>query len=251
MYSKHELLTRFYTTVDRGEVKIETRSHGFEYLKKLRGLGTLQYAEWKNGVFKYKLTNVPGGVFDDLVDLHLESQINLCVFFSGQKNNIFCFNLDSFDGSNKSLKAVAQFLREDLRRLNIEPLILKSGHGYHFWCRLARAEENARLQAFMKAMVDVAAFQAVAEGIGISNLQCICYPRHIPNDISIRLFGCRHSVTGSFNSVVAEIGENGAVLGEEASWRYFEEYMGKHTIENGLFGLALNAATELAQIVNK
>lgn len=249
MYSKHELLSRFYTTVDRGQVKIETRTHGFDYMRRLDEIASLQYSEWKNGVFKYKLTNVTEDVFEHFLGLHLESKINLCVFFNAERNNIFCFNLDTFNGSVESLKAVARFLQQNLRRLRIEPLILRSGHGYHFWCRLQSPEENARLQAFMQAMIDVAAFQAVAGGVNIASLQCICYPRHIANDISIRLFGCYHSVTGYFNSVVAKIGENDEILDEEASWRYFEEYLDKCTIENAHFDLAFNAAMRLAEIV--
>lgn len=252
MHYKRELLTEFYTTVDHEQVKVETKSHGFDYMHKLNEIATLQYSEWKNGgVFKYKLANVTPSVFNDLLDLHLDSRINLCVFFNGKSNNIFCFNLDSFRGSDSSLKIVARFLLQNLKRLQIEPLILKSGHGYHFWCRLAAAEENGRLQAFMKAMSDVAAFQAAAGGVNISNLQCICYPRYIPNDISIRLFGCYHTVTGYFNSVVTKIGENDELLDDEASWRYFEDYIENCTISNELFGRALNAAMRLAEIVNK
>jgi hypothetical protein len=249
MHSKSELLSEFYSTVDRTQVKIETKSHGFDYLQELSKIGTLKYGEWKNDAFKYKLTDLKPTVFDELLKEHLDSKINLCVFFNETGNNIFCFNLDSFGGNINNIKTVARFLSQILNRLQIRPLILISGHGYHFWCRTSSPVENSRLRAFMKAVLDVAVFQAVVKKINISKLQCICYPRFISHDISIRLFGSLHTATGNFTSVVVKIDTEDELLDDENSWLYFENYIKNHTVSNEQFENAFNGAMRLASII--
>lgn len=234
MSTKFELLKFFFMSMDQERAKVETGSHGFDYLLYLKSLGKLEYSEWKNGVFKYKLTELKPHIFDDLLEQHLATKINLCIYFNGECNNIFCFNLDSFNDDDNSLKLVAQLMLENLKKLRIQPLILKSGHGYHFWCRLSDMVENSKIQSFMQAVVDITVFQATVNNINIAKLQCICYPRHKSHDISIRLFGSIHTVTGRFIHVVEKIDSEDVLLDKEKSWEYFEHYS-SHNIINKTF----------------
>lgn len=249
MYSHSQLLEEFYTTADKRKVKIETKKHGFSYLDELSLLGELRYSEWKNGVFKYNIAGLKAGVFESLIEKHLSGEINLCVYFSPHKNNIFCFNLDSFTDDRKSLVSAARFIADTLIRLHAEPLVLKSGHGYHFWCRLEKPRDNDEIIAFLQNVLDVAVFRAAADKNDVESLQCILYPRHNADDISIRLFGTHHSVSGKFISVVTEIDTEDTTLGEEDSWAYFEDYLKNKTIPDELFNYCCGGAKMLAEAV--
>lgn len=249
MYSHKELLSEFYTTADKTKAKIETKKHGFSYLEELSQIGNLRYSEWKNGVFKYNITDLKEGVYENLLDKHLSGEINLCIYFDPHKNNIFCFNLDSFTDDRASLVAAARFIEDTLIRLHADPLVLKSGHGYHFWCRLEKARDNKEIAEFMQNVLDVAVFEAAAQSSDVESLQCILYPRHNADDISIRLFGTHHSVNGRFISVVTEINTEDTVLGEEESWAYFEDYLKNKTIPDNLFSYCCGGAKMIAEAV--
>lgn len=246
---KHKLITEFYSTIDKTSLKLETTKGGFDYLSKLSNVGTLLYSEWKNSVFKYKLTDIEKKEFDKLIDLHINGEINYCAYLDSEKNNIFCFNLDSFDDDLSNLKVVTIYLVENLLRINIEPIILKSGHGYHIWVRLCDKYENSVIQNFMENMMDVAVFQAVVKGVSIKGLQCIFYPRVNKGDISIRLFGTYHSVTQKFVAVTVRIDKEDTVLSEEESWQYFEEFFDRAKVKSETFDFAIKTAERLAKTV--
>lgn len=247
---KHKLLTQFYSTIDKTSLKLETTKGGFLYLEKLSDLGTLLYSEWKNSVFKYKISNISDKEFHSLIDLHLSGEINYCAYLNSEKNNICCFNLDSFEDDLCNLKVVTIYLVENLLRLNIEPLILKSGHGYHLWIRLVEEYPNAVLLKFMENMIDVAVFQSVVKGVSIKELQCIFYPRVNKGDISIRLFGTYHSVTKKFVGVTVRIDKKDMVLSEEQSWEYFKDFLERANVSSETFEFALKTAENLAKTVN-
>ena len=249
MPAKIELLNEFYSTMDKTQVKIETKAHGFDYLKYISSLANLKYSEWVNGLYRYRLTEIEPDIFNHLLKRHIDKKLNICIYFNEIKNNIFCFNLDSFNKNKNEIKEIAVLLNRNLGKLQIKPLILKSGRGYHFWCRLSSAFENSQLQSFMKSMIDITVFEAVMQNINLDRLQCICYPRFNSHDVSIRLFGSNHTETGKFLSVMTNIEDDGSLLDEEQSWRYFENYIKSCTIGKESFGRALTCAAKLASII--
>lgn len=249
MEAKAELLKAFYPTADRTQAKLETAEHGPGFLRELQSMSTLRYGEWIEGTFKYRLEGISPAGFDVLLRRHLESSLNLCVYFHPRANAMFCLNLDRFQKSGENLRELAKILLALLRRLEIEPLVLQSGHGYHFWCRLAAPAENARLQEFLHAVTELSVFQAVAAGVSIARLQFICYPRPRVDDISIRLFGCRHTVSGLFSRVVASLDGGDLLLGEEESWAAFARYREMCTVPEDVFARAEETARRLLSVI--
>jgi hypothetical protein len=248
--TKDGLLKDFYATIDKTQLKIETKHHGFGYFEEISRLATLDYTEFKNKTYKLKLTNIQPEDFETLLRQHLDSEINICAYFDEQENSVFCFNLDCFTDDDSGIRLVAKFLRETLQKLGILPLVLKSGHGYHFWCKLKDPVPNGELQAFMEALTGIATFEAALDHADFTKLQCICYPRPLTHDISIRLFGARHIGTGVFSPVVVGIGERDELLSEADSWRYFEEYALKCAVETSHFKKASAQAAKLAAIID-
>ncbi len=248
--AKAALLKAFYPTADRTQAKLETAEHSPGFLRELQSMGTLRYGEWIEGTFKYRLAGISPEGFDALLRRHLESRLNLCVYFHPRANSMFCLNLDRFQKTEENLRELARILLALLRRLEIEPLVLRSGHGYHFWCRLAAPAENARLQEFLHAVTEVSVFQAVAGGVNIARLQFICYPRPRVDDISIRLFGCRHTVSGLFSRVVASLEDGGdLLLDEEESWAAFARYREMCTVPEDVFARAEETAKRLLAVI--
>jgi hypothetical protein len=248
------MLNAFYTTISRNRVKIEARGYRPELQDNRKTHAVFAYGEFRNGVFKYSFSGVGAALFDEFLESHIRAETNLCCYLDPQENSLFAFNLDCYEkldavDENPEIRAFAAVVSEILRRLGVRPLIIRSGHGYHFWCRLSEPVDNRRLRAFTDAVVDVAVFRMTAQKIGIDRLQCICYPRVNTQDISIRLFGSRHTVTGRFSGVVEEPGENGAVLGEEESWRYFERFLNGPFLDPSQFERALTCAGELASLI--
>lgn len=250
MDSKEGLLKKFYETVDREKVKIETQNHGLGYFKLVDQLGTFEYGEFRNGVYKYRLSGIEPEVFTRLLRLHIQKELNLCVYLNHEANNVFVFNLDSYVEQGLEIRIFANILAADLFGLGIRPIILKSGHGYHFWCRTAASVRNERLRGFMDAVVNMAVYQTAERGINVESLQCICYPRAV-TDVSIRMFGSRHTVSGRFVPVVTQIGPEDRVMNEEDSWRYFERYMNESSVKAEVFDKALDSALKLAAITGK
>lgn len=246
---KHKLLTEFYSSINKTCFKLETTKGSFDYLEHLKTLGELEYSEWKNTVFKYKLNNIESLEFEKLIDLHIAGEINYCAYLGEKANNIFCFNLDSFNEDYTNLKIVAIYLIKDLLKLNIEPLILSSGHGYHIWVRLEENFDNLILLNFMENMMDIATFQAISNDVNIKDLQCIFYPRLKFDDISIRLFGTTHTVTKKFISVVGKIDREDTLLNEFDSWQFFSDYLSCSKVSSQIFEFAIKSAEQLAKTV--
>ncbi len=254
MDSKKQLLNAFYSTIDKSQFKIETKEYLPELLDSRKTDAVFQYGEFKNGIFKYRFSNSDAKFFDQCLEDHLSARSNLCCYLDPNANNLFVFNLDTFEKLGEvdrcaELKAFATALSDILFRLGLRPLILRSGHGYHFWCRLAAPVENHRLRALMDAVVEVAVLRLTAARIDLGKLQCICYPRVNTNDVSIRLFGSRHAVTGRFCGVVEKIGENRAILGDAESWLCFEQFMNRTSLDSSQFARALGCAKELRTLI--
>ena len=248
MHSKELLLDEFYTTIDRRQLKVETRSHGKDYIGTMWSAGEFDFGEYKNGVYKYRLSGVEPDRFTEFLEEHVEKKINLCVYFHIEKNNLFAINLDSTVKQGAEIKVMALYIAECMMKLGLPPLVIKSGHGYHFWCRICEPVENCRLQALMNALIKDAVQRLRAKGLKSENLQCICYPRPKASDISIRLFGSEHIISGRFSSVVTGINTEDTVLGEEESWRYFENYMNECTAAKARVEKALDDITNMKSL---
>ena len=230
MPSKIDLLREFYNTADTTRLKIETKFCGLPYCKELKRLGTLEYIAFDQKVCKYRISGLPPDAYQSFLEQHLEKKINLCAYFNPEENAVFAFNLDFVSAIGTDLKIYALYLFRDLYVLGIFPLVLRSGHGYHFWCKVSEPVANTKLRAFMKAACDKAFEEAVSKGVNTDLLRCTRYPRLNTGDISIRLFGSNHIVTGLFSNVVIRIDEADTILNEADSWSYFEKYLREYRI---------------------
>lgn len=218
-------LRAFYTGVDRRIAKIETREHGFAFLRALSNGAHVDYAELKKGVYKYRLSGIEPGFFDELLRQHAAGDLNLCAYFGAEQNSVFALNVDSISSFAGKGKILALCLLEAFDALGVAPLTLRSGHGYHLLCRLARPAPNGALRALMDGAVRRAADAMERRGVTIADLQCTGHPRPRHGDVSLRLFGSAHVRTGLFPCVAARIGREDDLLGEAESWACFEDYL--------------------------
>jgi hypothetical protein len=249
------LLNAFYTTVDKGSFKVETKDFFPEFLDNKDKNAICQYSEFKNGIFKYCFSDVSEVFYDRCLEEHLGNKINLCCYLNPIANSLFAFNLDSYEKLDRvdecaELKAFAKILSAILLKFGVRPFIICSGHGYHFWCRLSVPVENQRLRVFMQSVLTLSKFQMTAERLDLSRLQCICYPRVNTHDVSIRLFGSKHTVTGRFCGVVKNPRGEWAACGEEESWHCFEEFINCTPVTEQQFERAQNFAIELLKLIS-
>lgn len=230
MFSKLEDLLEFYNAIDFSRVKIESKKSDIGYWNRLDAAAGLNYVEFSKNVCKYRMSGLSHEDFTYFLKQHIDKEINLCVYFNPEKNNLFAFNLDSVDPQINSIKIYALYVFKTLLSCDIFPLIIKSGHGYHFWGRINGLMENSRLRMFISA-VSRRAFSLTAEqGVDMSVLRSILYPRSDTGDISIRMFGGKHMITGEFSHVVTRIDEKDTVLDEKESWDYFHQYIDECTV---------------------
>ena len=242
MPSKIDLLCKFYNTIDTSRIKIETKKYGLSYMRKLKSAAELNYCTCKKDVYKYRLSGLSRELFMDFLDRHLKKELNLCVYFNSEKNSLFAFNLDSHGEDESSLKVYALYLFKTLFDLGIDPLIIKSGHGYHFWCRISEPVGNSKLLRFADAVSDKALHISEQKGLNVDILRCTRYPRINTGDISIRLFGTKHMYTGEFSDIVTRIDIEDTVLGENESWQFFEWYLKECRVPLTVFNKAYERA---------
>jgi hypothetical protein len=233
------LLREFYGGLPRDRAKVETRRHGFRYLEELLSDGvTLEYGELTlSGLLhKYKLANIPEHRMAGLFRSHVEKECNLCLYFDGRANNLFCFNLDNNHKTNNTaiipeMELAVGMLREHLERLGCAPLVVASGRGFHLWCRLEGPVDNDRLYEFMLRSAAKTAAALHKRGLDHNRIKVNLYPdRRIRDVVSLRLFGSEHAKNRVFSRVLDREG----LLDEEASWSRFERYL-----EGGAITLAL------------
>jgi hypothetical protein len=135
------LLKEFYRGLPQDRAKVETHEQGFAFLEMLLAGGvTLEYGELTltRLLHKYKLGNIPEARMDELLCAHVEKRCNVCLYFDGEANDTFCFNLDNNHKADNTvlipeMKAAVRALREHLAGLGCEPLTVASGRGYHLW----------------------------------------------------------------------------------------------------------------------
>jgi len=234
MDSRIVLLNKFYST-DKTKAKIESKNSGTEYLDSLTINSVFEYGEFKNGIFKYKLSDLSPARFDELLSDHIATEINLCAYFNKESNNNFAFNLDYSALPTNDVKIAALLLMQNLIKLEMFPLIIKSGRGYHMWCKIDEKIENTRLISFMNKLKQISIFNIKRDGFNTENVNCTLYPRVDTNDISLRMFGSNHIDTGMFSSVVTEINKNDKLLDMSESWDYFDWYINNRIITKTCF----------------
>ena len=240
MDTRVRLLKDFYSTMEKGKLKLEINDHGFDFVEKLLAEGiTLEYGELSvyGLTHKYKLLNVSESSINRLLQDHVNKNCNVCFYFNEVANNTFCFNMDNnHKNNNTELIPEMQFalnaLMGYLVELGIEPLVLASGRGYHVWCRVDEAIGN---QLLSDMMVRIAAKTMTALHENDYNYQKVkfnMYPNPRNNNIlSLRLFGSEHIKNKTFSYVYTKMG----LLDEEKSWDFFADYLVKKTIPKDKF----------------
>jgi len=234
MDKKIDLLLRFYNNMLKDKLKLEHKAHGFAFIDQLTAKeSTLDYVQVDtNLVHKYRLLGVTETHFLELLEGHVKQEHNICLYFNEQANNIFCFNLDNnykIDSTCliPSLTLAIKYLRQHLGKYAIEPLVIKSGRGFHCWCRLSHPLDNEMLFGFM---IRIAAQTLVSLSYAGHDYHTIKFnmapnPRVVKIS-SLRLFGSKHVKTDCFSQVNIPGGD----LDEPQSWQYFAEYLANKTI---------------------
>jgi hypothetical protein len=225
---------------------METEQFGFPFLARLLSDGVrLEYGELTSTrlLHKYKLVNIPERRMDELLEAHINKECNVCRYFGAAANDVFCFNLDNNHKTENTvvipeMDLAIRSLRACLRELGCEPLIVASGRGYHVWCRLEGAVENVRLYDFMLRAA-VRALMAFHGGdLDHQQIKFNFYPDiKALNVVSLRLFGSSHAKNKVFSHVLSA----DRLLGEDASWACFEDFLRNRTISLAKFAEAANA----------
>jgi hypothetical protein len=250
MDPKVNLLREFYRGLPKDRAKVETEDHGFAFLAALLADGaTLEYGELTlSGLLhKYKLAHLSEGRLDGLLRAHVEKACNVCLYFDGRENDLFCFNLDNNHKTDNTvlipeMELAVRVLGDHLRGLGCDPLVVASGRGYHLWVRLNGAVANERLYDFMlrSGVVTVAALHA--EGHDYHRIKLNFYPDpRIRDVVSLRLFGSQHAKTKRFSQILSAEG----LLDEAASWKYFADHLRMRTVTLERFDAASDALAKM------
>jgi hypothetical protein len=240
------LLKAFYAGLPKDRAKIETLEHGFAFLETLLSDGaTLEYGELTlSGLLhKYKLSHVPEPRMNALLHAHVEKRCNVCLYFDETANSTLCFNLDNNHKTNNTvlipeMEFAVRSIREQLTALGCEPLVIASGRGYHVWCRLEAAADNARLYDFMLLVAARTMAALHHDGRDYQQIKFNVYPDcRTRNVVSLRLFGSDHAK----NKVFSRILTSERLLDERESWTWFERYLCDRVIPLARFNEAYAA----------
>ena len=243
MDPKAELIKEYFSGLPKDRLKLETSEHGFGFLEEmLTGGMTLEYGErvLNKEVHKYKFSNVPEWRMDSLLVSHARKSCNVCLYFKDVANSLFAFNLDKdyrFDkvSSLPEMAAAVDLLRNTLTSVGCEPLVITSGKGFHFWCRLAGAVKNDQLYDFMLRAMAKTLYGLHKRGLDHNRISPRFYPDPGMRDkISLRLFGSDHASSKVFSRVSTASG----LLDEDASWVAFEKHLRTSTIALEAFRIA-------------
>ena len=224
------LLKEFYDGLPKDRAKVETYEHGFDFLESVMTGGmTLTYGELTpTGLLhKYKFGNISEARMDALLEAHVGKRCNVCLYFDGAANRLFCLNLDNNHKTGNTvvipeMSAAVGHLRAQLTALGCEPLIIASGRGYHVWCRLEAAVANERLYGFMLRVAAKTMAALHYEGLDYHKVKFNLYPDcRIQDFVSLRLFGSEHAK----NKVFSRILTPETLLDEAGSWAAFEHHL--------------------------
>jgi hypothetical protein len=239
------LLNEFSRGFVKGKAKIETERFGFAYLERLLSDGgTLEYGELTTAglLHKYKIVDIADHRMDELLQMHIMKECNVCRYFGADKNDVFCFNMDNNHKTNNTvvipeMSLALEALRKCLLGLGCEPLIIASGRGYHVWLRLGEPVENKLLYTFMLRSAARALVALRIGGYDHNTIKFSFYPDIKVNDVvSLRLFGSEHAKNKIFSHVFTPTG----LLDEARSWKYFEHFVRNKTMSTANFRSALD-----------
>jgi hypothetical protein len=228
------LLKEFSGRFIGGKAKIETEQCGFAFLEWLLSDGVaLEYGELTDTrlLHKYKIVDIAEHRMDELLQLHIRKQLNVCRYFGTEKNDVFCFNMDNNHKTDNTtiipeMSLARDTLRTCLLGLGCEPLIVASGRGYHVWVRLDEPTENTLLYGFMIAAAARALLPLMVRGDDHRAVKFSFYPDiNVIDAVSLRLFGTEHAKNKTFSHVFTPNG----LLDEDDSWKYFEHFVRNKT----------------------
>jgi hypothetical protein len=228
------LLKEFSRGFVSGKAKVETEQFGFEFLEwLLSDGGALEYGELTDTrlLHKYKIVDIPEHRIDELIQLHIAKQLNVCRYFGTERNDVFCFNMDNNRKTNNTaiipeMNVALDALRSCLWGFECKPLIIASGRGYHVWVRLVEPMENTLLYDFMIATAARALLPLFIRGDDHRAVKFSFYPDiNIIDEVSLRLFGTEHAKNRTFSQVLTPNG----LLDENDSWKYFEHFVRNET----------------------
>lgn len=255
MDTRVELVSAFYQAMCEDKVKLETKNYGFEFVKNLTSGGeTLDYVQMENHfIHKYRLLNVSEHRRQSLLQGHVNQDYNVCLYFDETANNTLCFNIDNNYKKNNNeiipeVELAVDYIQQHLGTYGMEAVSVKSGRGYHVWLRFERPIANQLLLDFM---IQISARTLASLHVNQHDYHAVkinMSPNpHFVKIISLRAFGSKHIKTGSFSHIKAKAG---ALLSEDDSWKYFENYMINKTVSERQFGLAYDeVATKKAKPV--
>jgi hypothetical protein len=245
MDPKVGLLRDFSRCFVPGKAKIETEKFGFAYLERLlSGGATLEYGELTSArlLHKYKIVDVPDNRMDELLEMHVMKECNVCRYFGAEKSDVLCFNMDNNHRTNNTvvipeMSIALGALQTCLQSLGCEALTIASGRGYHVWLRLQEPVANALLYRFMIRAAAHALLPLLTGGYDHRTIKFSFYPDVTVNDVvSLRLFGSEHAKNKVFSFVYTPEG----LLDETASWTYFEDFVRTKAISTATFRAGLD-----------
>lgn len=237
-----ELLEQFYTTMCKDKLKIEIKKYGFDFLHKLTADGTnLDYMQvGSDFIHKYRLLNVSDNRRKHFLRGHVNQEYNVCLYFDPTANNTLCFNLDNnYKVNNTAIIAemdvAVKCLQQHLEEYGMVPLVIKSGRGYHHWCRFDKPIANHLLYDFMIRMAAKTLASLHEHGYDYHTIKFNMGPNpKVVNVVSLRVFGSKHIKNGVFSHIET----NRGILNESDSWSYFKDYIMKKTISEQQFMMA-------------
>jgi hypothetical protein len=224
------LLKDFSKSFITGKAKIETEQFGFAFLEQLLSEGgTLEYGELTDTrlLHKYKIVDISERRMDELIELHILKQLNVCRYFGRESNDVICFNMDNNHKTDNTaiipeMSLALDTLRTCLLDVGCEPLVVASGRGYHLWLRLDEPMENTLLYGFMVAAAARALLPLVVRGDDHRAVKFSFYPDiNVIDAVSLRLFGTEHAKNKTFSHILTPDG----LLDEDDSWKHFERFI--------------------------
>ena len=234
MDTRVALLKEFSRGFIKGKAKIEAEHFGFPFLEwLLSGGSALEYGELTDTrlLHKYKVVDISESRMDELIQLHVLKQFNVCRYFGTEQNDVFCFNIDNNHKTDNTaiipeMSLALDTLRTCLLGFGCEPLIVASGRGYHVWLRLDEPMENTLLYGFMIATAARALLPLAVRGDNHRAVKFSFYPDiNVVDAVSLRLFGSEHAKNKVFSHVYTPDG----LLDEDGSWKYFERFVREET----------------------